>query len=447
METFIIQGGRPMHGNVTVGGAKNVALKILIASLLTDEEIVIHNVPRLRDVFSLIDVLKSLGVHASVEGNTVRIRNGDALEDPTVPLDIGARLRTSSMVLGPLLARYGRGNVPNPGGCRLGARPIDRHIDGLRLMGADIVYNPDDGFFHATAAKLHGATVQFPKNTHTGTESILLAAVLATGQTVIENAAAEVEVDDLITCLTLMGASITRKDPRTIVIDGVSKLHGVEYTIMPDRNEEVTFAIAAAITGGDITVSGSQLPYLDAFLKPFTKAGGVYEKIDATHTRYAKNGCIRATDILTEPYPGFMTDWQAPWAVFMTQAEGISTIHESVFESRFSYVAELKKMGAHIDFYDPPVAEPETFYNFNWADRKEGYHQAIRIHGPTNLHNAVLSVDDIRAGASLVLAALMAPGENYLHGVELIDRGYESLEDRLTQLGASVIRKHEEVEL
>lgn len=444
METFVIHGGKPMKGTVTIGGAKNVALKILIASLLTDEEIVIHNVPKLRDVLALIDVLNSLGVTSAVDGNTVRIRNGTMMADPTVPLDIGARLRTSSMVLGPLLARYGKALVPNPGGCRLGARPIDRHIDGLRLMGAHIDYNSDDGFFHATATKLHGAVVPFPKNTHTGTESILLAAVLAEGQTVIENAAEEVEVDDLISCLTQMGAIIVRKDPRTIVIDGVSKLHGVEYTIMPDRNEEVTFAIAAAITGGDIVASGSQLQYLDAFLKPFHDAGGVYEKIDATHTRYSKNGEIRATDILTAPYPGFMTDWQAPWAVFMTQAKGASTIHESVFESRFSYVGELQKMGAHIEFFDPPVPDPETFYNFNWADRKEGYHQAIRIHGPTTLHNAVLFVDDIRAGASLVLAALMAPGENYLHGVELIDRGYESLEERLTNLGANIVRKHEE---
>lgn len=447
METFIIHGGKPIVGNVTVGGAKNVALKILIASLLTDEEIVIHNVPRLRDVFSLIDVLKSLGVTAVVHGNSVRIQNGTPPENIMVPLDIGARLRTSSMVLGPLLARYGKGSVPNPGGCRLGARPIDRHIEGLKMMGAAIEYNSEDGFFHASTSKLHGATVSFPKNTHTGTETILLAAVLAEGRTVIENAAAEIEVDDLILCLNHMGASIARKDSRTIIIDGVKKLHGVEYEIMPDRNEEVTFAIAAAITGGEIVVTGSQLEYLDAFLKPFTIAGGIFEKIDATRTRYSRNGHIRATDIVTIPYPGFMTDWQAPWAVFMTQAKGISTIHEGVFESRFSYVSELMKMGARIEFFDPPVVDPEQFYNFNWIDRKDGYHQAIRIHGQTPLHNAVLSVDDIRAGASLVLAALMAPGENYLHGVELIDRGYENIEERLSALGANIKRVHEEVSL
>lgn len=444
MDTFIIKGGKPLSGEIPVGGAKNVALKILIASLLTDEEIVIHNVPHLKDVFSLIDVLKSLGVSAQFTAHDLRIKNGTMAKHPLVPLDIGARLRTSSMVLGPLLARYGSATVPNPGGCRLGARPIDRHIEGLKDMGASIEYNSEDGFFHASASKLHGATVHFPKNTHTGTETILLAAVLAEGKTVIENAAEEIEVDDLITCLNLMGADIRRVRPRTIEITGVSALHGVEYTIMPDRNEEVTFAIAAAITGGSLTVSGSQRKYLGSFLEMFTLAGGVYEALDETHTRYSAGKRLQKTDIVTLPHPGFMTDWQAPWAVFMTQANGISTIHETVFESRFSYVSELKKMGAAIEFYDPPVADPPAFYNFNWEDRKEEYHQGIRITGPTKLHDAVLSVDDIRAGASLVLAALTATGESYLHNVELIDRGYENLEGRLTAVGATIRREKEQ---
>ncbi len=443
MDTFIIKGGVPLTGEIRVGGAKNVALKILIASLLTDEEIIIHNVPHLKDVFSLIEVLKSLGVSASFKTHDLHIKNGTIAQNPVVPLDIGARLRTSSMVLGPLLARYGKAHVPNPGGCRLGARPIDRHIEGLECMGASIEYNSEDGFFHAEAKKLHGATVHFPKNTHTGTETIILAAVLAEGKTVIENAAQEVEVDDLISCLNLMGANVKRVKSRTIVVEGVKKLHGVEYTIMPDRNEEVTFAIAGAITGGDVVVSQSQPKHLKAFLEAFEASGGTYEILDATHTRYSRREAVQSTNIATNPHPGFMTDWQAPWAVYMTQASGISTIHETVFESRFSYVSELRKMGALIDFYDPEVKNPERFYNFNWEDRKEGYHQGIRITGPTKLHNAVLSVDDIRAGASLVLAALVASGESYLHDVELIDRGYEDLEGRLGGIGATIRRKKE----
>ncbi len=445
MDTFIIKGGNPLTGTIHVEGAKNVALKILIASLLTDEEIIIHNVPHLKDVFSLIEVLKSLGVSAVFTRHDLVIKNGTMASEPLVPLDIGARLRTSSMVLGPLLARYGKAHVPNPGGCRLGARPIDRHIVGLRDMGAVIDYNSEDGFFHATAIGLHGATVTFPKNTHTGTETIILAAVLAKGQTVIENAAEEVEVDDLIACLNLMGANIRRTTPRTIVIEGVDKLHGVEYTIMPDRNEEVTFAIAAAITGGDLIVTGSQRKHLSSFLSVFAQAGGVYEPIDETSTRYRSGGRLTGTDIVTLPHPGFMTDWQAPWAVFMTQAEGTSTIHETVFESRFSYVGELMKMGADITFYDPEVKNPPDFYNFNWEDRKEGYHQGIRIHGKSTLHNAVLSADDIRAGASLVLAALVASGESYIHNVDLIDRGYEDLEGRLSSVGATISRKKEQL--
>lgn len=443
MDTFVIQGAIPLKGEITVAGAKNVALKILIASLLTDEEIIIHNVPRILDVFSLIDVLKSVGVHASYTNHTIRIKNGRVSGMPTVPLDIGARLRTSSMVLGPLLVRYGSALVPNPGGCRLGVRPIERHIDGLRAMGADIEYNSEDGYFHATG-DLHGTTVAFTKNTHTGTEAILLAAVLAKGTTIIENAAEEVEVDDLISCLNLMGAKIRRTSPRIIEIVGVDSLHGIEYTIMPDRNEEVTFAIAAAITGGDVIVKNSKRDCLTAFLEPFVAAGGTVREVDETTTRYGSTGALKATDILTRPYPHFMTDWQAPWAVFMTQASGISTIHESVFESRFSYVSELHKMGAKIDFYDPTVDNPEEFYNFNWEDRVQGYHQGIRIHGPTPLHNAVLSADDIRAGASLVLAALVAPGESYIANVDKIDRGYENLEDRLRALGASIMRKKED---
>ncbi len=443
MDTFIIKGGTPLHGNIRVNGAKNVALKILIASLLTDEEIIIHNVPHLKDVFSLIEVLKSLGVKAIFTEHDLRIKNGTMAQNPTVPLDIGAKLRTSSMVLGPLLARYGKADVPNPGGCRLGARPIDRHIEGLQDMGATISYDSDDGFFHAHASRLHGATIHFPKNTHTGTETIILAAVLADGKTVIENAAEEVEVDDLITCLNLMGANVKRISPRVIEIVGVAKLHGVEYTIMPDRNEEVTFAIAAAITGGDIIVDASQPKHLSAFLDVFAQAGGKYEILDETHTRYFRGEVLKPTDVITLPHPGFMTDWQAPWAVFMTQAGGVSTIHETVFESRFSYVSELQKMGADIAFFDPEVKNAREYYNFNWEDRKEGYHQGIRISGPSKLHNAVLSVDDIRAGASLVLAALVATGESYLNNVELIDRGYEDLEDRLGSIGATIRRKKE----
>lgn len=443
MDTFIVNGGTKLAGVVTLGGAKNVALKVLIASLLTDEELIIHNVPLLRDVFSLLEVLKSLGVRYTLEGHTLTIQNGH-LSGTTVPLEVGARLRTSSMVLGPMLARFHEAKIPNPGGCRLGARPIDRHVEALRRMGAEISYNSEDGFFYAKAEKLTGTTIHFPKNTHTGTETILLAAVLARGTTTITNAAEEVEVDELISLLNSMGARIRRNTSREIVIEGVTSLHGATHSIMPDRNEEVTFALAAAISGGSIDVRGSQRNSLQAFLEPFAKAGGAFEAVDPETTRYFQKTPPRAVDITTAPHPGFMTDWQAPWAVYMTQAEGISTVHETVFESRFSYVEELKKMGANITFFDPKIDNPESYYNFNWSDHIPDHHQAIRITGPVKLHNAVVDIHDLRAGATLILAAIVAAGDTYIHGAEQVDRGYENIEGRLAGVGVRITRKKED---
>jgi UDP-N-acetylglucosamine 1-carboxyvinyltransferase len=443
MDKFIISGGVPLRGEIAVAGAKNVALKILVASLLTDEEIIVHNVPQIRDVFFMLEVLKVLGVEVTVDGHTIRTKHVH-IPNAKIPLDVGARLRTSSMVMGPLLARYRMATTPNPGGCRLGARPIDRHISALKKMGAEISYHSDDGYFYGKTKGLRGATVRFAKNTHTGTETLILAAVLARGRTILENAAEEVEIDDLIRFLNTMGANIHREKSRKIIIDGVEVLHGTEYTIMSDRNEEVTFAIAAVMTGGDIIVKNSSRSNLQAFLKIFTKAGGQVQVVDGQTTRYLSNGVLRPTDIVTVAYPGFMTDWQAPWAVMMTQAKGISTIHETVFESRFSYVSELKKMGGDIEFFDPAIKNPETFYNFNWNDRVPGFHQGIRIAGPTPLHNAVLEIDDLRAGATLILAALTANGESIVHGVEQVDRGYEKIEERLRKLGARIERIKED---
>lgn len=443
MDKFIIRGGTPLRGEVTVGGAKNVALKALVASLLTDEEIIVHNIPRISDVSYMLEVLQGLGVTARVTEHTVWIKNGE-LKSHTVPLEVGAKLRTSSMVLGPLLARWGSAKIPNPGGCRIGTRPIDRHIGALQQMGAKVHYDSSDGFFHARASGLKGTEIVFPKNTHTGTETLILAAVLAQGTTILHNAAAEVEIDDLIGLLNRMGAQIKRKESRTIVISGVPRLHGAEYTIMPDRNEEVTFALAAAVTRGEVVVRSSQRQYLGAFHAAFVQAGGTYEAIDTQTTRYGLKDDLRATDIITHPYPAFMTDWQAPWAVLMTQAQGKSTIHETVFESRFSYVEQLRKMGAKIAFYQPKVDNPREFYNFNWADRSFDSAVGIVITGPTPLHNAVVDIDDLRAGATLILAALAAQGESYIHGVDQVDRGYENIEVRLRELGAVITRLKEE---
>jgi UDP-N-acetylglucosamine 1-carboxyvinyltransferase len=443
MEKFIINGPTVLHGNVTIAGAKNVALKAIVTSLLTDDEIVLHNMPNIRDVHLMLDVIKSLGAQVTVDENTIRIKDGNT-SDTTVPLEVGARLRTSSMVLGPILSRYGSATIPNPGGCRIGARPIDRHIEGLKLMGATIEYDSKDGYFHAHAEHLHGAEITFLKNTHTGTETLILAAVLADGKTILKNAAEEVEIDDLIALLTAMGAKIIRSGHREITIAGVPKLHGAEYTIISDRNEEATFAIAALATKGDITVHHSQRRHMQAFLEAFEKAGGVYKMIDDTTTQYFYDKPIQPVDIVTGSHPGFMTDWQAPWAILMTQAAGVSTIHETVFENRFSYVEELRKMGADISYFDPVVNNPKSFYNFNWEDKAMETHQAIRITGPTKLHNAILSMNDLRAGATVVLAAMLATGQSSIYGIEQIDRGYEHIDTRLQALGASIERVEED---
>jgi len=443
MDEFIITGGKALSGEVTLNGAKNVALKVLVASLLTDEELVIGNVPRIRDVFVMLELLKTLGVMYTFRSSTVRIRNS-GIHNTKVPLEVGACLRTSSMVIGPLLARKGNAVVPNPGGCRLGARPIDRHIDALTAMGVLSTYNSNDGFFYLRAKQLKGVHIKFSKNTHTGTETLILAAVLAKGKTVLSNAAEEVEVDELISFLNLMGAKIVRTGHRQITIHGVRSLHGARYTVMSDRNEEVTFALAAAITRGNVIVHKSQRNTLAPFLEKFTEAGAKYECIDETTTRYSCTVVPHATHIQTAPHPGFMTDWQAPWAVFMTQAKGTSIIHETIFERRFSYIEELIKMGALIRYFDHNVVKPESYYNFNWNDRTINSHHAITIVGPTVLHNAVLTISDLRAGATLILAALVAKGESYIYGAEQVDRGYASIERKLRKLGVHVTRVKEE---
>lgn len=443
MEKFIVAGPTVLHGDVTIAGAKNVALKAIVVSLLTEEPVILHNMPHIRDVLLMLDVVRSLGAEATFEENTVKIVDGKTRKT-IVPLEIGARLRTSSMVLGPMLSRYGSAMIPNPGGCRIGARPIDRHIEGLKAMGATIEYNSTDGFFHAEAKHLHGADITFEKNTHTGTETLILAAVLADGTTILHNAAEEVEIDDLISLLISMGANIKRTGNREITITGVKSLHGTEYTIMSDRNEEVTFAIAAVVSKGNIVVHHSERKHLQSFLTVFEKAGGKYREIDETTTEYFYDGPLTAVDVTTGQHPGFMTDWQAPWAICMTQAHGVSTIHETVFENRFSYVEELRKMGADIAYFDPVVERPKDFYNFNWEDKTGDTHQAIKITGPTALHNAITSMSDLRAGATLVLAAIIAQGQSYIYGVEQIDRGYEHIDTRLQSLGASIERVEED---
>lgn len=437
MEKLVITGGTKLHGQTNVSGAKNVALKALVAACMTADPVIIENIPLISDLFIMADIIRSLGGTVTITGHTAKVRLAK-IKKPMVSLDAAAEIRTSVMFLPPLLAREKKAIIPNPGGCRIGARPIDRTIQGLQSLGANILYDSSDGYFHATTEGLVGTTYHFDKNTHTGTETLILAAVLAKGRTVLENAAQEPEIDELIAFLNAMGANIIREQPRTIVIEGVEKLHGTTFRIGADRNEVITLAIAAVMTGGDITVSDVDDAPLAAFLEKFREVGGGYEK-QANGLRFFAKGPIQPTDVTTNIYPGFMTDWQAPWTVFMTMAHGTSLVHETIYENRFAYVEQLLKMGAQITLFNPPVSDPETFYNFNYTDGKDTLH-AAKITGPSSLHNAVVTVTDLRAGATLVLAAVAAKGQSVVFGIEHLDRGYERLDQRLNKLGAKIKR-------
>ncbi|MGA2911324.1 MAG: UDP-N-acetylglucosamine 1-carboxyvinyltransferase [Candidatus Levyibacteriota bacterium] len=439
MNKLIIKGGYKLKGEVSVLGSKNVALKILVAACLTSDEVIVKNVPLISDFMIMAEIIHNLGGEVKFNDHSVSIRLENFASEK-ISLDKAAEIRTSYMFLAPLLARLRKAVIPNPGGCRIGARPIDRIVDGLEKMGVNIRYNSKDGYFHALAPQgLVGTTYKFSKSTHTGTETMLLAAVLAKGKTVLENAAEEPEVDELIDLLNKMGAKIVRGAFRKITIEGVKKLHSAEFRIAPDRNEVVTFAVAALITEGDIFIRDIKTKGLEEFLELVKFCGGGVEEKE-NGIRFFYKGELRPSDVATSFYPGFMTDWQGPWTVLMTKANGQSTIHETVYENRFTYVEELKKMGANIKFYKPEVKSPEDVYNFNIKDDNNKNLHAIKIFGPTVLHDAVLTISDLRAGASLVLAALAARGESVLLDVEHLDRGYEQFEQRLNNLGANIVR-------
>lgn len=446
MEKFVINGGKKLKGEIMVSGSKNVALKALVAACLTDEEVVIENIPLISDVFVMADIIKELGGKIEIKGHTITVRL-ERFKKNKISLDKAAQTRTSSMFLAPLLARTGEAVIPNPGGCRIGARPIDRTIDGLKRMGIDIHYLSRDGYFYAKSLEkreLNGMRYQFEKNTHTGTETLILASVLANGETILENAAQEPEVDQLIDFLNSMGANIKRVKDRKIIIEGVKKLKGGKFIISPDRNEIVTFAIAAIITGGNLFVRDAKKNGLLEFLEKLDEAGGGIEEMKNGIRFYAKEEELRATSVTTSMYPGFMTDWQGPWAVLMTKATGVSVIHETVYENRFGYVDELKKMGARIELFNPEVVDSVSFYNFNLGDDKKEFRHAAKIFGPQRLHNAAVTISDLRAGATLVLGALAAKGTSVIFGVEHLDRGYEKFEERLESLGANIKRINDE---
>ena len=417
MDQFIIEGGMPLYGEIATSGAKNSALPALAACLLTNEPVILHRIPPVRDIRTMQKLLAHTGARVDeMGGGTVVVHAGE-ITRPEAPYDVVKTMRASSLVLGPLVARTGHARVSLPGGCAIGARPINLHLAGLEYLGA--VIEQAHGYVEAQAAGgLKGNHIVFERITVTGTEDLMMAAVLADGITVIENAAREPEVVDLAELLTKMGARIEGTGTSKITIHGVARLHGAEHTIIPDRIEAGTFLIAGAISGGEIVVRDCEPAHLEALIAKLRLAGITVADAGAGALRVKAARHMRSVDVTTEEHPGFATDLQAQFMALMTQADGISFITERIFENRFMHVLELVRMGANI--------------------RIEG-NQAI-VAGPRKLTGAQVICSDLRASASLVLAALAASGETVVDRVYHMDRGYERFEEKLAGVGARIRR-------
>jgi len=416
MDKFVISGGSALQGEIPVSGSKNAALPVLAAALLTEEPVTLHRIPRVRDIRTIERLLVDIGAQVDVDGETVRLHT-PRIVSPEAPYELVKTMRASSLVLGPLVARCGRARVSLPGGCAIGARPVNLHILGLEQLGAHI--HQSHGYIEAEAPEgLRGAIVHFDRITVTGTEDLLMAAVLARGETVLRNAAREPEVVDLANLLIRMGARIEGAGSSIIRVEGVERLSGAEHTIIPDRIEAGTFLIAGAITGGDVTVTGCEPEHVGALVSKLLQTGVEVTQPGPASLRVRAGGNLRSVDVTTEEYPGFATDLQAQFMALMTQAEGIAMIVETIFENRFMHAQELARMGANI--------------------RVDG-RQAI-VAGPRALSGAGVIASDLRASASLVLAALVAKGETVIDRVYHIDRGYEHIESKLAAAGAKIRR-------
>jgi len=414
MQKLAIQGGFPLHGEVRISGAKNAALPIMCASLLSAETLQLSNVPDLHDVVTMRKLLQQMGVKAEVRGEELALDGGE-IDKLEAPYDMVKTMRASVLVLGPLVARFGEARVSLPGGCAIGSRPVDLHIKGLQAMGAQI--SIEHGYIHAQAKKLKGARIFFDIVSVTGTENLMMAATLAEGVTVLENAAREPEVVDLAMCLIEMGANISGAGSDTITIVGVDKLHGAEHRIMPDRIESGTFLVAAASTGGSITLRDTRADILDTVLEKLTEAGATI-RVEADTIHLEMHARPKSVNLRTAPYPAFPTDMQAQFMALNSIADNSAMMVETIFENRFMHVQELRRLGAQIEV--------------------EGNTAMVR--GVQRLEGAAVMATDLRASACLVIAGLVAQGETIIDRIYHLDRGYAHIEAKLTQLGANIRR-------
>ena len=419
MSQFIIEGGSALMGEVRVGGAKNAALPILASALLTAETVIINNVPNIQDIRTMVEILQSLGCTISDFSNHRLIIESSKVDGQDPDFIKVKKIRASVLILGPLLSRFKKVKLTHPGGCHIGARPIDVHLRAFEALGATV--RSDDQFYYVETAGLQGTKVILDELSVTATENAIMAAVLAPGITEIRLAAAEPEVSNLIDGLNRMGAKIQGAGTHTLTIEGVTQLHGAEVTVIPDRIEAGTFAVAAAVMHGDVLIDGYVHNYLDLVTNKLLAANVKIQLAPGNCARIARTTYLKAVDIRTDIYPGFPTDLQAPFAVLLTQAAGNSKIYETMYEGRLNYFQELAKMGASGEVLNP--------------------HEAV-IFGPTPLMGKEITSLDIRAGATLILAALTAQGKSIINNAEIIDRGYENIESKLRALGANIERKN-----
>jgi UDP-N-acetylglucosamine 1-carboxyvinyltransferase len=422
MDKFLIKGGKPLHGTVAISGAKNSALPAMAASLLTDERVSLHNVPRVRDIITMAKLLAFMGASVMVDSFPAADYSIEAksISHAEAPYDLVKTMRASILTLGPTLARIGVARVSLPGGCAIGARPVDLHLSALEQMGAEIV--TAHGYIEARAprGRLQGGHVKLEKITVTGTENILMAATLADGETVLENAAREPEITDLIGLLRKMGAKICGDGTATLRIEGARKLTGADHTVIPDRIEAGTFLVAGAMTGGDLSLINCDPEHLGATIALLQKAGAMVETTGPHRVRVRAPRKLFAADVTTQEYPGFATDMQAQYMALATQAEGTSVINETIFENRFLHASEMMRMGAQISI--------------------DGHGATVR--GPAALSGTTVQASDLRASAGLVLAGLVASGETIVERVYHIDRGYERIVEKLRAVGAVIARVH-----
>ena len=425
MDKIRIRGGRQLNGVIRIGGAKNAALPLMAACLLTDEPLVLSNVPHLADITTMANLLGQHGAQVSLEGHddasghTGRVMSLTARDivSTTAPYNLVRRMRASVLVLGPLVAREGEATVSLPGGCAIGTRPVDIHLEGLEALGAEI--EVESGYIRASAPNgLRGARYAFPKVSVGATENLLLAACLATGETILENAAREPEITDLAECLVAMGAKITGLGSATLVIEGVERLHGARHEIMPDRIEAGTYAIAVAIAGGEVELAGAKMSHIVSAMAQLRRTGTIVEDRPGGIFISRSESDLEAVDVGTDPYPGFPTDLQAQFLALMTVANGSSVMTETIFENRFMHVPELHRMGANITLQG----------------------RSALIRGVENLAGAPVMASDLRASASLVIAGLAAEGVTEVRRIYHLDRGYERLEEKLRLVGADIER-------